>query len=240
MCVGVGAGGGDGGAPATGDAGTGGFGMGGYGGPTPGSAPAGMGVPGVGDAAAALGGSFSGQGMIGGNPYGGDVMGPPAPATGDISGTLPGMSENSIFGWGGKGLTTAANLLGFGNPIIGGMLFGAQLMADAAHSAGQPFGDIGTAGMSGGSIPNLAYGNPSMGPTFASLTNVVPSISPQQKLQEEQQKSSVMPINQVTSSVLSVPAPKMDYRNIMASRGVRALGTKAASPEWFQKGKRGY
>jgi hypothetical protein len=82
---------------------------------------------------------------------------------------------------------------------------------------------------------------------YAPIGGAAPSTMPQTFQQTDPQKESIsqqqptnIPIENVTASMYSIPTPKINYRNVMASRGVRGTGAKTALPEWFSKGKRGY
>jgi hypothetical protein len=128
--------------------------------------------------------------------------------------------------------------------------------------AGQAVGLGMSAGLSGKGDPSVAagYGGPMGGPGadmtmpmlttgmgYAPIGGAAPSTMPQTFQQTDPQKESIsqqqptnIPIENVTASMYSIPTPKINYRNVMASRGVRGTGAKTALPEWFSKGKRGY
>ena len=167
--------------------------------------------------------------------YGGYVgissaLGSPVPFGSNESGH--GLSDIAAFNIGKGILGALGTILGVSALPVSAPLTAVAMMANAARGEGQPPGDTASMGMAG---------PPDTGMTFGSLTGVVPGLNVgQQQPQASEPRSVSMPVGDITSSLFSVPPPKQNLGNLMASRGVRGAGTKTASPEWFKQGKRGY
>ena len=166
-----------------------------------------------------------------------------APTVASLFGVQPQtMQEQALSNTMGKGVTGLALGQVAGIP---GLSFGLNAAVNAAQQAGQIGSDVGQAASQGAAPGGL--GGPGGGGGLLSSVTQGLGYTPMLGQQEQQNIPSLnparninMPVGNITSSMLAVPSPKTNISNVMASRGVRAAGTKTALPEWFVKGKRGY
>lgn len=157
-----------------------------------------------------------------------------------ISNTLGKGAVGLALGQMGLGPIATGLSNALGNAVSSGLASG-QIGTDVGMAAGLGAAPGGIGGADSG-VPTLA--NLTQGMAYTPMAkNTQPSAfqnSPTGSLSAgiSTGQPAAPTIEQVTNSMYSIPSPKMNIANLMATRGVRGAGTKTARPEWFQKGRR--